>query len=52
MRMTIDEIKLITFIVLMVLIGSSAKYYRSKHPRPIVPQPTPRPITYPYSSGE
>lgn len=41
MRMTTDEIKLITFIVFAVLAGSSAKCYRSKHPRPMVGTPVP-----------
>jgi hypothetical protein len=40
--MTTDEIRLITFIVLAVLAGASAKYYREKHPRPKMSTPPPR----------
>ena len=45
MRMTTDEIKLITFIVLAVLAGVSAKYYRAAHPRPIMSTPLPKQTT-------
>jgi len=45
MRMTTDEIKLITFIVLAVLAGASAKYYRIAHPRPMMSTPLPKQAT-------
>lgn len=42
MRMTIDEIKLITFVVIAVLAGASAKFYRDRHPRPKMSTPPPK----------
>jgi hypothetical protein len=42
MRMTTDEIKVVTFLITALLVGASAKYYRSLHPRPIISTPAPQ----------
>lgn len=42
MRMTTAEIKLITFVMLALLIGASAKSYRTKHPRSQMSTPPPK----------
>ena len=40
MRLTSDEIKLVTFVLLAVLAGAATKYYRTEHPRPAISTPT------------
>ena len=39
MRMTIDEIRLITFVVLALLVGALAKNHRATHPQVPVSAP-------------
>jgi len=40
--MTTDEIKVITFVLVAVLLGAWARNYRSAHPEPLKPPPVPR----------
>ena len=41
MRLTTDEIKLLTFILVALLAGAATKYYRTQHPRPLPATPPP-----------
>jgi hypothetical protein len=46
--MTIDEIKLITFVVVALLVGSTAKYHRGRQTRSeSTPLPHAETATYP-----
>lgn len=47
MKLTADEIKLIVFVLLALLIGATAKHYRTNHPidlpaRPVQITPAPK----------
>lgn len=42
MRMTADEIKLVTFLLVALLAGAATKHYRATHPRPVSSTPAPR----------
>ena len=45
MRLSIDEIRFITVIMLILMVGTAVKHYRDTHPRPPVPAPaTPAPF--------
>jgi hypothetical protein len=39
--MTKDEIKLVTFILVAVLVGAAARWWSTGTPRPAVPTPAP-----------
>ncbi|MDB6150700.1 MAG: hypothetical protein JWQ44_2148 [Chthoniobacter sp.] len=41
MRLTTDEIKLLTFVLVAVIAGAATKYYRNQHPRPLISTPVP-----------
>ncbi|MGB8167652.1 MAG: hypothetical protein WCF18_09175 [Chthoniobacteraceae bacterium] len=41
MRMTKDEIKIVTFFLVALLVGAATKSYRQSHPEP--PKSTPIP---------
>jgi hypothetical protein len=44
MRLSFDEIRFITVVVLILLVGTLVKHYRTTHPRPPVVAPaTPPP---------
>lgn len=50
MRMTKDEIKLVTFMVTALLVGAVTKHYKALHPQPMMSTPLPRPVSgYPSS---
>ena len=42
MRLTADEIKVVTFILVALLVGTAAKNYRSTHPEVPKASPVPR----------
>ena len=45
MRLGIDEIRFITVIMLILLVGTAVKHYRDTHPRPPLAAPaTPVPV--------
>ena len=45
MRLSIDEIRFIAVIVLILTVGAAVKHYRTTHPRPpIVAPATPVPF--------
>jgi hypothetical protein len=46
-RLTFDEIRLITVILLILLVGTAVKHYRDRHPRPLAPAATPPPVVEP-----
>ena len=37
MKLTTDEIKLVVFVLLALLVGAAAKHYRSSHPISLPP---------------
>ena len=39
MRLTADEIKLVVFVLLALLVGAAAKHYRATHPIHLPPPP-------------
>lgn len=41
--MTRDEIKLVVFILVALLVGASVKYFRERDPQPEQAAPTPAP---------
>lgn len=42
MRMTSDEIKVVTFVIVALLIGAATKRYRQLHPRVFMSTPIPK----------
>ena len=37
MRLSSDEIKLVVFVLLSLLVGSAVKHYRARQPMPVAP---------------
>ena len=37
MRLSSDEIKLIVFVLLSLLVGAAVKHYRARQPMPLAP---------------
>ncbi len=42
MRLTGDEIKLVTFVLVALLVGATTKYYRGQHPPSLMSTPLPK----------
>jgi len=42
MRMTTDEIKVVSFTIIALMVGAFAKHYRNTHPESPKPTPVPR----------
>ncbi len=42
MRMTKDEIKIVTFFLVALLVGAATKSYRQSHPEPLKSTPIPK----------
>jgi hypothetical protein len=37
MRLSSDEIKLVVFVLLSLLVGATVKHYRARQPMPVAP---------------
>jgi len=51
MKMTRDEIKLVTFVLVALFLGAIVRHYRHTHPAPIPPKITPAPAGRAASEG-